>query len=220
MTDVIVVLGVFLVSFFLGSIPWGLIISRVFFHEDIRKHGSGNIGTTNAMRTMGKVGGTAVFILDFGKGLVSGFIGLYAVTHFVTGGGSPESGIFTRDLVLALATSGATLGHIFSPWLGFHGGKGIAAAIGGLFVAFGIPGAIAELSIFGILVLVTRFVSIGSMVSAGACPFLALYFMAGDWPAILCCAVTGFTCVWAHRTNIARLRAGTERRIGDKHKED
>ena len=62
-------LGVFVVSFLLGSIPWGVIISKVFYHTDIREHGSGNIGTTNAMRTMGKVGGSAVFVLDFGKGI-------------------------------------------------------------------------------------------------------------------------------------------------------
>ena len=65
-------LGVFVISFLLGSIPWGVIISKVFYHTDIREHGSGNIGTTNAMRTMGKVGGSAVFVLDFGKGIASG----------------------------------------------------------------------------------------------------------------------------------------------------
>ena len=62
------------ISFLLGSIPWGVIISRVFYHTDLREHGSGNIGTTNAIRTMGKVGGYAVFVLDFGKGIVAGLI--------------------------------------------------------------------------------------------------------------------------------------------------
>ena len=67
MIDALVALGVFVAAFLLGSIPWGLIISKVFYHTDIREHGSGNIGTTNAMRTMGKKGGAAVFLLDFGK---------------------------------------------------------------------------------------------------------------------------------------------------------
>ena len=78
MIDALVALGVFIAAFLLGSIPWGLIISKVFYHTDIREHGSGNIGTTNAMRTMGKKGGAAVFLLDFGKGIASGFIGMGA----------------------------------------------------------------------------------------------------------------------------------------------
>ena len=64
----------FLIAFLLGSIPWGVIISRAIYHTDVREHGSGNIGTTNAMRTLGKVGGSAVFILDFGKGVLAGVI--------------------------------------------------------------------------------------------------------------------------------------------------
>ena len=83
-------LGVFVISFLLGSIPWGVIISKVFYHTDIREHGSGNIGTTNAMRTMGKVGGSAVFVLDFGKGIVSGLIAAAAAAMF--GGGMSLSG--------------------------------------------------------------------------------------------------------------------------------
>ena len=69
--------GVFVAAFLLGSVPWGLVISKVFFHKDLREEGSGNIGTTNAIRSMGKVGGYAVFVLDFGKGVLSGFIGLW-----------------------------------------------------------------------------------------------------------------------------------------------
>lgn len=88
----LVAVCLFVVCFLLGSIPWGLIISTVFFHKDIRKEGSGNIGTTNAMRTMGKAGGAAVFVLDFGKGLLAGFLPLAACWFFVPGGGlSPES---------------------------------------------------------------------------------------------------------------------------------
>ena len=88
--ELLVALGVFVISFLLGSIPWGVIISKVFYHTDIREHGSGNIGTTNAMRTMGKVGGSAVFVLDFGKGIVSGLIAAAAAAMF--GGGMSLSG--------------------------------------------------------------------------------------------------------------------------------
>ena len=110
MIDALVALGVFVAAFLLGSIPWGFIISKVFYHTDIREHGSGNIGTTNAMRTMGKKGGAAVFLLDFGKGIASGFIGMGA-TSFLTGS------FVSYETLLGIATMGCTLGHIFSPSL-------------------------------------------------------------------------------------------------------
>ena len=143
-------LGVFVISFLLGSIPWGVIISKVFYHTDIREHGSGNIGTTNAMRTMGKVGGSAVFVLDFGKGIVSGLIAAAAAAMF--GGGMSLSGhVIGYDDFVTVAFLGCVWGHIFSPWLGFKGGKGIAVAVGCLFVTFGWQGACLELAIFAVL---------------------------------------------------------------------
>ena len=102
------------ISFLLGSIPWGVIISRVFYHTDLREHGSGNIGTTNAIRTMGKVGGYAVFVLDFGKGIVAGLIAavfgtqvlpgnVLAVVEFVqTFGGSPNPFLYIEQVCLAV----------------------------------------------------------------------------------------------------------------------
>ena len=138
------------ISFLLGSIPWGVIISRVFYHTDLREHGSGNIGTTNAIRTMGKVGGYAVFVLDFGKGIVAGLIAavfgtqvlpgnVLAVVEFVqTFGGSPNPFLYIEQVCLAVAFLGCTMGHIFCPWLGFRGGKGIAVAVGCLFSTFGL----------------------------------------------------------------------------------
>lgn len=217
MQDILVALGVFVITFLLGSVPWGLIISRVFYHTDIRDHGSGNIGTTNAMRTMGKVGGVAVFLLDFGKGLLSGFVGMWAAWHFLPGGGVEAGGMVSYEFLLALATAGCTLGHIFSPWLKFRGGKGIAVAIGALFVAFGPAGACVELfGIFAVLVILTRYVSVGSIASAALCPFIAAYLFWGHWAAIACYAIVGATVVWAHRENIKRLMAGTERRVGKK----
>lgn len=111
---------ILLITFFLGSIPFGVIISRLFFKKDIRNEGSGNIGTTNAMRSLGKIGGGAVFILDFGKGLFSGFLG----TVFA-GMTAPLSGYEAGQLVLALSFFGCVVGHIYSPWLKFHEGRGL-----------------------------------------------------------------------------------------------
>ena len=202
--------AVFLGSALLGSIPWGVIISKAFYHTDLRDHGSGNIGTTNALRTMGKAGGAAVFALDFGKGLASGGLALAGLALFDPGVSSPAS----HDLLVALAFLGCIWGHIFSPWLGFKGGKGIAVAVGCLFVTFGAGGALFELALFAVVVAATRYVSLGSLAAAVACPFYALYRFPDSPPAVFLCMLAAATVIWAHRGNIARLRAGTENRIG------
>lgn len=222
LVSILAAVALFAASFLLGSIPWGLVISRVFFHTDIREHGSGNIGTTNAMRTMGKKGGAAVFLLDFGKGLLSGVLARAFSWWLLPGGGLLPDALVSYDVMLGAAFLGCVWGHIFSPWLGFKGGKGIAVAVGCLFVTYGVLGACLELAIFIVLVLATRYVSVGSLAAAAACPFFAAYyFLAMDFApvAFLCCTVAGLTVVWAHRGNIERLRSGTEPRVGDKKKE-
>lgn len=217
MLEIAVALGVCAASFLLGSIPWGVIISKTVYHTDIREHGSGNIGTTNAMRTMGKAGGIAVFLLDFGKGLLSGGIAVGALHLFVPSAGLEPDALVNNVTMGAIAATGCTLGHIFSPWLGFHGGKGIAVAIGALCFAFGPLGAFIEVfCIFAPLVLITRYVSVGSIASAALCPVIACFLFWGQWPAIALYALTGATVVWAHRENIKRLMAGTESKVGSK----
>jgi glycerol-3-phosphate acyltransferase PlsY len=206
----------FAVAFLLGSVPWGIIISRLLYRTDIRQHGSGNIGTTNALRTLGKRGGALVFLLDFGKGLLAGLLGLL-VTVWLLPLVTPEHGgwLHAQD-ILAAAFLGCVLGHVFSPWLLFKGGKGVAVAIGCLFVCFGWLGALIELALFAALVLLTRHVSVGSIAAAVACPFLALWLFWGGWLAPVLCTGVGVVVIWAHRGNIKRLLAGTEPRIGSK----
>lgn len=140
----------FAVSFLLGSIPWGVIVSKLAYHKDIRDEGSGNIGTTNAFRAMGKVGGALVFVLDFGKGLLSGWLAFWfwaplagwaEIDYSLAGATLPATveglPVDAGALALALAFAGCTLGHIFSPWLKFKGGKGIAVAAACLVFVFG-----------------------------------------------------------------------------------
>ena len=207
-------IATFVIPFLLGSIPWGLVIGKLVYHTDIRKAGSGNIGTTNAMRVTGKGAGIAVFVLDFGKGLLSGFIAVCVATVCLEGDvSSTFAWVAPRDF-LALSFIGCVSGHIYSPWLGFHGGKGIAVAVGCLFFVFGVLGAVIELALFAVLVVATRRVSVGSIAAAVLCPFLALYWYWGDpfgWVLVSAAAVLVF---WAHRANMQRLRAGTEPRIG------
>ena len=202
---------VFVVAFLLGSIPFGVIISRLFFKKDIRNEGSGNIGTTNAMRSLGKVGGASVFLLDFGKGLLSGFLGTVFAAM-----AEPEHGIATGQVLLSLAFLGCVVGHIYSPWLKFHGGKGIAVAIGALFFVLGVWPSVLELALFAVLVLATRYVSVGSIAAAALCPFLSLYLFWGNIPAIAAMTIAALLVIFAHRENIARLLAHNENRIGAK----
>lgn len=228
----LLIAALFLVTFLLGSIPWGLVISKLFFHKDIRNEGSGNIGTTNAMRSMGKVGGGAVFLLDFGKGLLSGFLATLFANSLKAAfaGAAVEAGnlggavvaVVSDDalaLCLGVAFLGCVWGHIFSPWLKFKGGKGIAVAVGCLFFTFGPVGALLEIAVFTVLVAATRYVSVGSLAAAAVCPFIACWCLWGHGVAIALVTLGALTVIWAHRGNITRLRDGNERRIGGKKKE-
>ena len=234
MLDCLGYLGLlFLIAFLLGSIPWGVIISRGFYHTDVREHGSGNIGTTNAMRTLGKVGGSAVFVFDFGKGVVAGIIATVFATQVLTDmtalrefcitlgltGQNPENNFLhyrLTQICLSIAFLGCIWGHIFSPWLKFKGGKGIAVAVGCLVSTFGITGTLLELLIFVVLVATTKYVSVGSIAAAAACPFFSMYYLAGNYISVVICTIAALTVIWAHRENIKRLLAGNENKIGDK----
>ena len=155
-------------------------------------------------------------VLDFGKGLLAGFLPLVACWFFVPGGGvSPDSPL-SYATYQGIGFLGCVWGHIFSPWLKFKGGKGIAVAVGSLFFTFGPVGALIELAVFIVVVVASRYVSAGSLAAAVVCPFLSLWFFWGEWPAWAMCVIAAVTVVWAHRGNIARLRAGSESRIGSK----
>ena len=216
MSPVLLAIGVFVVSFLLGSIPWGLVISSVFFHKDLRDEGSGNIGTTNAIRALGKVGGYAVFVLDFAKGILSGVIAMLVCEYFLPGGGMEPGFEPSYWTMKAIAFFACIVGHVFTPWLGFKGGKGIACAVGCMFITFGPLVAVLELLLFTVLVIATRHVSVGSIAAAVACPFFALWTFWGHWPAVILCSLGALIVVWAHRGNIERLRNGTESTIGKK----
>ncbi len=194
----------FVGTFLLGSIPWGVIVSRIGFHKDIRDEGSGNIGATNALRTMGKAGGAAVFLLDLGKGLLAGLL----VTLFTEG-----------SVALALGFLGCVWGHIFSPWLKFRGGKGISVAVGYLFFLYGPLWALAEIALFALIVALSRYVSAGSVTAAVACPLIALHLFWGQWVTVGIITLAALTVIWAHRSNLRRLRQGTESKLGSKTKE-
>ena len=175
------------VSFFIGAIPFGLILGRVFNHTDIRKAGSGNIGTTNALRVAGPKVAALTLLLDCLKGAICVLIARPLIAG--VGYGFPVSIMAPGapgDWMLGVICLAAVWGHIFSPYLNFHGGKGIAVGLGVILAWYwpiGLP--IAVCAVF---------------------PYSSLGLK-------FCMALIGITVVWAHRANIKKLMAGKESKL-------
>ena len=233
-----------LFAFLLGSVPFGLFVARSQ-GIDIRQHGSGNIGATNVFRVIGKKHGLICLLLDALKGFipvvvainlipVAGREPLMHIQFFDSLAMSPPPGQFSAQLVHVLTALLAVLGHNYSPWIGFKGGKGIATSAGVIIALM--PAAIVLLILVFILVLaVSRYVAVASMVCASILPILThlgarfhknesgiSLWEAGTWnkPLFFFTLLIGILAVWKHRTNIRRLLDGTESKFtwGGKNK--
>ncbi|MES2920752.1 MAG: glycerol-3-phosphate 1-O-acyltransferase PlsY [Verrucomicrobiota bacterium] len=226
-----------LLAFLLGSIPFGLFIAKAK-GIDIRDHGSGNIGATNVLRVMGKKPGIICLLLDALKGFIPVMLALN-VSH-IAGHQPlltlnlpdawildlPASEALKGQLSHILTALAAVLGHNYSPWVGFKGGKGIATSAG-VFLAL-MPMGLAVLAAVWLLAfLITRYVSIASMVAAASLPIITIYgswrhgrIADGTWnkPLLVFSILIGLLAIWKHRTNIQRLREGTEHRFSRKAK--
>ena len=193
-------------AFLLGSIPTGYLVARAK-GVDIRQHGSGNIGATNVFRTLGKPLGIFVFVTD----ALKGFAAVWLAGRFV--GASDWAGIIAAVAVIA--------GHNYTPWLGFKGGKGIATSAGVLLALM--PWAVLCIAIVWFVVFkVSRYVSLASISAAAALPVaVAALWSAGcggNGPLLGFSVLISALAIWRHRTNIQRLRAGTESRFEGKKK--
>lgn len=199
-----------IVSYLICGIPFGKILVGLMSHKDIQKEGSGNIGTTNALR----VGGPKVAALTLAFDLLKGMVCVIVFRDVVYAGSSwSASSTVSYPLLVALVALACLYGHIFSPYLKFHGGKGIATGVGILF-GFYWPLALIHLAIFIVLVAITRYVSVGSIVTAALVPVTVFLTQPGiPLPALAVWAILGWSVVFAHRGNIARLRAGTENKL-------
>jgi glycerol-3-phosphate acyltransferase PlsY len=192
-------------AYLLGSIPFGYLLVRIFRKQDIRATGSGNIGATNVARSGAKGLGLATLALDLGKAWLAVFIAQRL------GVSLPNP----YDLAVAAGVA-AILGHVFPIWLGFRGGKGVASGLG-VFLALTWPSALAILAVFLIVFVLTRFVSLASIVAAAAFPLFGFHFVAQRTPLV----IAGFLfipllIIVKHHQNIRRLRAGTESRFGSR----
>ncbi len=184
-----------LVAFLVGSIPFGYVIGHLFYRTDIRKSGSGNIGAMNALRTLGKTGAAAVLLLDAAKGVIPTLV----AAHY-------------SDTLASIAAACAVLGHCYSPWLRWKGGKGVATALGAIFAISWPAGLIVVAGwVVGALI-ITRYSSVGSMLANLAAPF-ALYFFTRSIPETIFGIFVAVFVIYTHRENLERLRSGTENPI-------
>jgi len=193
-----------IVAYLVGGVPWSLIIGKRFYGVDPRQHGSGNLGATNVMRTLGVRAAAVVLALDIGKGALAVAIAMLFCPPSVTGN--------ARDWLLIGVSMAAVLGHTYSPYIRFKGGKGVATAAGAVAVAM--PRVWLLLFItFVAVVAVSRMVSLGSIVVAVEFPILVAWIYQGH-PAFLIFAVVASTFViWRHRGNIARIYRGEESKL-------
>lgn len=194
-------------AYILGSIPTAIWLGRTTKGIDIREHGSHNAGATNTFRVLGKRAGWTVLIIDVLKGTLAANL-----PHYL-----PESlfwGYKDELLILQLiAGFTAVFGHVFPVFANFRGGKGVATSLG---IVLGInpPAAVVCLSIFLVVFLTTRYVSLGAIISALCFPIVSYFFIHDDTRImIIFTVVLGVLVIWAHRKNIDRLLKGTENRM-------
>lgn len=184
------------IAFLCGSFPTAYVVGRMR-GTDIRQHGSGNVGATNAFRVLGKGTGFFVFLVDFAKGYLPVFI-------FLRSGGDPN--------IAAWIGLAAILGHVFTPFLGFRGGKGVATGAGILMASHPLLMA-GGMGVWVGCFLVTRIVSISSLASLAAVNVLSYMAPVGNRSRAAFFLILVLVS-WTHRDNLARLRRGTEKKIG------
>jgi len=189
-------------GYLLGSVPFGLVLCRIFGYGDIRKIGSGNIGATNVLRTGNKPLAFATLVLDIGKGAAA----VFAIRALIA---PDENGL----LLGVVAGAAAVIGHNFPVWLKFKGGKGVATTLGTMLAAFWPAGA-AAIATWLIIAAIFRYSSLAALVALIAPPVV---FWINDYPTSAAIAACLTVLVWVrHRENIKRLLSGTESKIGKK----
>ena len=191
------ILIVIAAGYLLGSISTGVVLSKLFAKTDIRSQGSGNAGTTNMLRVLGRKMALFTFIGDMLKGIIAVFIGKWLI-------GGELGGL--------LGVVGAVLGHYYPLYFGFKGGKGIATSFGSLLFVFPVQ-ALLAFAVFLILVAVTHYVSVGSIAAAITLPLLIVITHWQEPSLWIITVCIGASVVWRHRANIKRLMNHTENKL-------
>jgi glycerol-3-phosphate acyltransferase PlsY len=192
-------LALIVLSYFIGALPTGLILVRVLRGEDIRKHGSGNIGTVNVLRVAGPAVAAIVLLVDVLKGLVPVLLAL---------------GAALAPWAVVSCGLAAIAGHNWSVFLGFRGGKGIATSFGVL-AGLSVPAALVAAVVWIVTVAITRFASLGSLLAVVSVP-ITLRRLHSPPEYLAFGVIASLLAIYRHRANIQRLVAGTELRITDR----
>lgn len=190
-----------LFGYLLGSLNFAIIYSKLH-GDDIRKHGSGNAGATNVLRTYGKLPALLVFLLDISKGVIAVLL---------------VRGVFHSQVLECLAALGAVLGHNFPVYYKFTGGKGVSTSFAVLLVLH-LPTALIALLTFLVSVFLTKYVSLSSILASCAAMVASFLFFKVNCFSLFCLAI-GVLCIARHHSNIKRLLAGTENKLGQKRKD-
>lgn len=192
------------VGYLVGGIPFALIVGKLFFGVDPREHGSGNLGATNVFRTLGARAGLAVFALDMGKGALAVALAMLVFPQDITGN--------ARDWLLICVGIAVVLGHSFSPYIRFKGGKGVATAAGVVAVMTPLSWPILFLT-FVLVVAIWRMVSLGSIVIAVMFPILTILLYGDRLPLVVFSVIVAVLVIGRHRTNLVRIARGQEPKI-------
>jgi glycerol-3-phosphate acyltransferase PlsY len=201
-------------AYLLGAIPFSLVIGQRVKGIDLREHGSGNLGATNVYRNLGKGWGGLCLLLDAAKGVAAVLLMTLVVDAIPRGEALPLH--LTGDVWRILAGAAAILGHSFSPFVRFKGGKGIATTFG-VFLILEPLAVLLAFAVFVAVFLATRIVSLGSLSAAAVFPWAVLIFelrsRSVSVTLIVFSAIIAALVIWRHRANIRRLRAGTEQQL-------
>jgi len=210
LSNIIIATGIFTVAYFLGSFPTGYLAGKLLKGIDIREHGSGSTGATNVLRTLGKVPGSIVLLTDAFKGGLAVSIAniIFTIALF------PTLPTEWQAYLVPIAAIGAILGHSKSIWLNFGGGKSVATSVGVL-LAMSWQVGLATIVVFSIALAVSRMVSVSSIAGAVSATIWMLIFDR-PLPSVIFAIVGGIYVIWRHSTNIQRIIAGTEPKLGQK----
>lgn len=183
------------IAYLLGSIPFGYLLVKWTTGRDVRAAGSGNIGATNVLRTTGRGAGVATLLLDIAKG----YVAVWIAGH-LTG---------RNDLWMSAAALAVMAGHAYPAFLRFQGGKAVASFVGA-FLRLTPGPLIAALVVFVVLTAWTRHLSLGSIIAAGSFPLAVWLILQPSWPVLIASLLAGVFIIYRHRSNIERLKSGTE----------
>jgi|MDSW01.2.fsa_nt_gb acyl phosphate:glycerol-3-phosphate acyltransferase len=198
-----------LIGYLFGSIPFGLILTKLAGLGDIRAIGSGNIGATNVLRTGNKLLAFLTLLLDGGKGAAAILLGTYIITHFYQ-----DIDFYQVVWIPLLLGFSAIIGHCYPVWLKFKGGKGVATALGTLLMLNFTVGALACLT-WLLVAVISRYSSLSALVAIALTPLTSYFFDSIEM--VLVCVVIAALVFYKHRANIQRLSKGEEPKIGKKN---